>query len=611
MTNERAPRRARRLRLLVVSTTALLAVLFVSADVAMAHTSFVSSSPSGGQTLAEPVDSITIEFSGVSEPADDGFTVLLPDGQLRTPTSIVTADQKVFTLTFDPPLAGGTVGVRWSVSAPDAHPIGGAFSFSVTAPATGGVEAAGGATAAAATATDANGVEQAGTATVPDAGATDTMVMSDTAGMSAGMSMDEFMAVQPASAGKGTARLGRIVEFAALALLIGGAAFAATTLRGRGEEIDRAIGALRALGLMLAAGAALEYIGVARIAQAPIVDYWSSSPGLATVLRGAGGMAIAAGLVAVTVPVRAPRPARPLSAAVNPAVEYEREDVAGFWHDDERRVRDHRPIRPELVQMESTPARAASTIDPLLGPHQHHHRTVESSQIGSVLPADRPVLTISTAPPPRTAHRVDARHAPEARPIRDSVTEAPVIRRWDANRASAFAYVGIGVAIISFWFDGHTVSKSPRPLHAVVNSVHVVAGSVWVGGVVAMTAVLWSRHRAGIPPRALEMVVRFSGVATISLAAVLAAGGVMAFVVLDSIGELFSTEWGKVLLLKTAAVGLALIGGAYNHFQLLPGLEADPDDPQLIERLRSVVTSEAILLGFVIVVTASLVSAAS
>ncbi len=610
MTIERAPRRARPLRLLIVSTAALLAVLFVPADVAMAHTSFVSSSPSEGQTSAEPVDSITIEFSGVSEPSDDGFTVLLPDGQLRIPTSVVTADQKVFSLTFDPPLAGGTVGVRWSVSAPDAHPISGAFSFSVTAPAIAGSEAAGGATTAAEISTDANAIEQTGTAIAPDAGATDAMAMSDTAGMPVGMSMDEFMAVQPASAGQGTARLGRIVEFAALTLLIGGAAFAATTLRGRREELVRAIGTLRVLGLMLAAGASLEYVGVARIAEASIADYWSSSPGLATLLRGAGGVAIAAGFVAVTVPVRAPRPAHSLSAAVNPAIEYEREDVTGFWHDDERRVRDHRPIR-ELVRMEPAPARNTSTIDPLLDRHQEHHRRVRPPQVGSAAPADRPVLTISTAPPPRTTHNVDSRYATEARLIRDSGAESPVIRRWVANQASVFAYVGIGVAITSFWFDGHTVSKGPRPLHAVVNTVHIVAGSVWIGGVVAMAAVLWSRHRAGIAPRALEMVVRFSGIATISLAAVLAAGGVMAFVVLDSIGELFSTEWGKVLLLKTAAVGLALIGGAYNHFQLLPGLEADPDDPALIERLRSVVTSEAILLGFVIVVTASLVSAAS
>ena len=85
----------------------------------------------------------------------------------------------------------------------------------------------------------------------------------------------------------------------------------------------------------------------------------------------------------------------------------------------------------------------------------------------------------------------------------------------------------------------------------------------------------------------------------------------MAILVLDSVGELLSTQWGQLLLLKSAAVGLAMLGGAYNHFRLLPALEADPDDPSVVDHLRSAVTTEAILLGFVIVVTASLVAAAS
>jgi copper transport protein len=165
--------------------------------------------------------------------------------------------------------------------------------------------------------------------------------------------------------------------------------------------------------------------------------------------------------------------------------------------------------------------------------------------------------------------------------------------------------------VISFWFDGHTVSKGIRPLHAIANSVHVVAGSVWMGGVVAMAAVMWMRHRRGVAPRALELVVRFSSVAAVALGAVIVAGLIMAVSVLDSVGELTGTEWGQVLLLKTAAAGLAMVGGAYNHFRLLPALEADPDSPVLHEQLRSVITAEAIMLSFVVVVTAWLVSSAT
>jgi copper transport protein len=184
-------------------------------------------------------------------------------------------------------------------------------------------------------------------------------------------------------------------------------------------------------------------------------------------------------------------------------------------------------------------------------------------------------------------------------------------RRWVADRSSALAFAGCGAAVISFWFDGHTVSKGFRPLHAIANSVHVVAGSVWMGGVVAMAVVMWMRHRRGVAPRALEFVVRFSSIASVALAAVIVAGLIMAVSVLDSVSELTGTEWGQVLLLKTAAAGLAMVGGAYNHFRLLPALEADPDSPELHEQLRSVITAEAIMLSFVVVVTAWLVSSAS
>lgn len=164
---------------------------------------------------------------------------------------------------------------------------------------------------------------------------------------------------------------------------------------------------------------------------------------------------------------------------------------------------------------------------------------------------------------------------------------------------------------MSFWFDGHTVSKGFRPLHAVVNSVHLLAGSIWVGGIVMMAIVVWRRSRAGRPTGAAELALRFSPLATVSLVAVGTAGLVMTVMVMDSLGELTGTEWGQILLLKVAAVGLAGVGGAYNHFRLIPALDADPDDPALLDRVRSTITAEAILLVFVVIVTAALVAAAS
>jgi copper transport protein len=126
-----------------------------------------------------------------------------------------------------------------------------------------------------------------------------------------------------------------------------------------------------------------------------------------------------------------------------------------------------------------------------------------------------------------------------------------------------------------------------------------------------MAALLWARHRLGRPGHAHALVVRFSGVATVALGAVAVAGMIMAVFVLDSFGELTGTVWGRVLLLKTAAVAIASGFGAYNHFVLLPALDAAPDDPEVEAAVRSSVTAEGILLTFVVVVTASLVAAAS
>jgi copper transport protein len=473
----------------VIGMVAALLGFSIGSGTASAHTDFVSSTPANGAVLAEPVDEILIAFTNPATEAGDGFVVLDPSGQVRAPSSVTTEDGTLFRLAFDPPLDGGLVGVRWSVRAGDAHPIEGSFSFTVG--------------------DGAAGAASAGTTPGHDMSSMSAEEMAEMT------SMDEFLAVDQSPPGESLARIGRLVSFAAIVLGIGAIAFAATTLRGSRDEIDSLVTAVRILGGVLVVGAIVEYAGVARMADDAITSAWTSSAGVATLLRAVAGAMIAFGLVATTTPLRTR--ARALSAA----------------------------------------ARAA-------------------------------VLDEGT----------------------DRLDTAPALRRWTPDRTSAVAFVGVGLAVVSFWFDGHTVTKGFRVLHAFANSVHVIAGSVWVGGVVTMAILLWSRHRAGRPSDALGLVVRFSAGASVALGAVVAAGLVMAVAILDSFGELTSTQWGQTLLLKTAAATIAMAAGAYNHFVLLPALERDPDDDVLHRSVRSTVTAEAIMLGFVVVVTAWLVAAA-
>lgn len=109
------------------------AIVWLAAPVALAHTDFEFSIPADGATLDEPVSMITIVFSGEAEPSGEGFVVLDPSGDRRAPDEVTTPDNLRWVLHFDAPIVGGTAGVRWTVAAPDAHPIEGSFSFTVTA----------------------------------------------------------------------------------------------------------------------------------------------------------------------------------------------------------------------------------------------------------------------------------------------------------------------------------------------------------------------------------------------------------------------------------------------------------------------------------------------
>lgn len=509
------PRVRRWAAFMVASVIGALLVVGDAAQVS-AHTGFESSEPSSGAVVDQPVGVVTIVFTGEANPVGDQFVVLTPDGELQRAVSIETTDDKVFSIRFDPPLSGGEIGVRWNVQAADAHPIEGAFSFTVNAAAPTTAPA----TTVPPTAPPATESAQ-DVAAAPGTGG-DADLTANPA-LTSPQTLDEFLTIDESTPGETTATVGRVVGFLGVALGLGALVFVATALRGRRREIHGALAAVRLWGGVIALGALIEYVGVTRISGESLMTGWSTAPGFATIIRVAGGVGLAFGLAETVTRGHVQRLIR----------------------------------RPSVVRSLS-----AAVADDLTD---------------RIAPSDA-----------------------------DST-----IYRWRPDSRSWPALGGAALIIASFWFDGHTVSKGFRPFHALVNSVHVAAGAVWVGGVVAMAAVIWTRHRAGRPMRAVELVVRFSKIATVALAGVVLAGGLMAILVLDSFGELTGTPWGRILLLKTGAVALAMIGGAYNHFRLLPALESDPESPELLDELRSTVTAEAIMLVFVVVVTAWLVAAAS
>ena len=131
--------------------------------------------------------------------------------------------------------------------------------------------------------------------------------------------------------------------------------------------------------------------------------------------------------------------------------------------------------------------------------------------------------------------------------------------------------------------------------------VHIGAASLWIGGLGTMAGLAWF----GAPHLRREMFTRFSQMATVLIALVLAAGTYLGIVRLPHVHDLWTQNYGRVLLVKLGLVGFALLWGAFHKFVIGPAL-ARADDGFLTRIGRSLV-GESIVGVVVLLVAAVLV----
>lgn len=167
------------------------------------------------------------------------------------------------------------------------------------------------------------------------------------------------------------------------------------------------------------------------------------------------------------------------------------------------------------------------------------------------------------------------------------------------------------VSLASFALVGHNRTTDPVWLVSLVDVVHLVTGALWVGGVFALLLSLrTSREGGASAPTGAGVVQRFSTVATFSLIGVALAGGALSSTQLESPLEITESTYGVVLLAKLVVVLIAVTGGAYNRFWLVPRIVAvDRDDASgAWHELRQSVAMEAVALVLVLGATAALVN---
>jgi copper transport protein len=159
---------------------------------------------------------------------------------------------------------------------------------------------------------------------------------------------------------------------------------------------------------------------------------------------------------------------------------------------------------------------------------------------------------------------------------------------------------------------GHSSTHSPEALLISTDTVHLLSMCVWLGGLVMLLVAVPLRARAlardETTPMLASVVGRFSRLALLMVAILVATGITQSIVLIGSFDAVIDTAYGRLVVVK-AGVLLILVGlGAYNQRRSLPRLRrlaAGEHVSALL--LRRAVTVEVALMLAVLAVTSVLV----
>jgi len=161
---------------------------------------------------------------------------------------------------------------------------------------------------------------------------------------------------------------------------------------------------------------------------------------------------------------------------------------------------------------------------------------------------------------------------------------------------------------------GHSSVQDPVWLLLPANVLHVAAMAAWVGGLVALLVAVPAATRRLEPADRTRLLaaslVRFSPLAFVSVAVILATGVAQSLVEIDAWSQLLDTAFGRAVAIKFLLL-LVLIGlGAVNQRRTVPRLRAlaadgsTPGEAGVV--LRRTLRVEVLLVVVVLAVTGAL-----
>jgi copper transport protein len=166
--------------------------------------------------------------------------------------------------------------------------------------------------------------------------------------------------------------------------------------------------------------------------------------------------------------------------------------------------------------------------------------------------------------------------------------------------AATGAVLAAVAALVVPGASGHAAQTSPRGVAMALDALHLLAGSIWLGGLIGLL-VLWRSTPAPRRVRVLSYVVpRFSRVAFVSVMLLIASGTWAAVLHLPTLASLWQTSYGKALLAKVILLTGALLLAPINLLRTTPRLAAAERRPDLATGaaalLRRLVSGEVVFI---------------
>lgn len=177
--------------------------------------------------------------------------------------------------------------------------------------------------------------------------------------------------------------------------------------------------------------------------------------------------------------------------------------------------------------------------------------------------------------------------------------------RW--RMAWALAGVGASISIFAAVRTGHAIEHPWGALGTALQFLHLGAGALWLGTLLLLVATAYpaTRNRAEEREWLLALLVQaYSPIALTAGLVTIGLGLLLGWNYVGGFGPLFSSAYGRALLVKVALLFGVAAAGAWNWRRVRPALGAPPGSA----RLRRSAIAELVLGTLLLAVTAVLVA---